>query len=170
MAMKKGGGAAVATPPKAKKLVAKKSAQRPPKPASFTWLTPCISVKDPAASIKFYTKAFGFTCREQIPGPDGKLMHVELTYKDQVIMLGPDSPECPQYVAGTRGLGVTLYLYHENVDALAKKAKAAGAQVKQEPTNQFWGDRTVWLTDPDGYNWMFGTNVGECDMNACECK
>lgn len=170
MATKKGGGAAVATPPKSKKAVAKKMTPRPAKPESFSWLAPCLGVKDPAASIKFYEKAFGLKCREQIPGEDGKIMHAELTYHDQVIMLGPDSPECPHYVAGPRGLGITLYFYHENVDALAKKAKAAGAQCKQEPANQFWGDRTAWFVDADGYNWMFATNVGECDMSACDCK
>lgn len=40
-------------------------------------------------------------------------MHAELTYHDQVIMLGPDSPDGPHDVAGPRGLGMTLYLKPE---------------------------------------------------------
>ncbi len=167
MAKKNGGGVAVAKAPV--KKATQKTAPRPPKPETFSWICPCLASKDPAAAIKFYTKAFGLTCREQKPGKDGKIMHAELTYHDQVIMLGLDSKECPSYEEGKRGLGTTLYLYHENVDQLAKKAKAAGATIKQDVTNQFWGDRTVHIVDPDGYSWMFATNVGECDMEHCGC-
>lgn len=164
MAKKNGGGVAVAKAPVKK---ATQKTTRPPKPETFSWVVPCLASKDPAAAIKFYTKALGLVCREQIPGPDGRIMHAELTYHDQVIMLGLDSKECPNYEEGKRGLGTCMYLYHENVDQLAKKAKAAGATIKQDVTDQFWGDRTVLITDPDGYQWMFATNVGECNMDHC---
>ena len=45
----------------------------------------------------------------------------------------------------------------------AAQAKAAGAEILNEPEDMFWGDRTVMLRDPDGYKWMFATKVGEFD-------
>ena len=37
------------------------------------------------------------------------------------------------------------------IDTYFDRVKDAGAEVVQEPTDQFWGHRDWGITDPDGY-------------------
>ena len=52
-----------------------------------------LTVSDVAAAVAFYQKAFGFTKRVVMKGPDGKPMHAELKLRDTVLMLGPECAE-----------------------------------------------------------------------------
>ena len=45
-----------------------------------------------------------------------------------------------------------------DVDAAYKKALAAGAKSVQEPTDQFYGDRTARIVDPFGNQWAIATH------------
>lgn len=91
-------------------------------------------------------------------GPDGTIMHAELMYNDSVVMLGPESPERGGF-APQAAQSVTLFVYVENVDEQTARAQAAGATVLQPAMDQFWGDRTSIIKDPDGYTWMLGTHI-----------
>ncbi len=54
------------------------------KPEHMNWLTPYLVVRDVAASLQFYQKAFGFDVfSEPITGEDGRFLHGELYYKKQ---------------------------------------------------------------------------------------
>lgn len=138
---------------------------RPPKPNNMPWLTPCLTVKDPDASVAFYQKAFGFEKRFSMPGPEGRSIHAELAWHDGVIMLGPECPKDACKAPATTGVRPSnaLYLYCDDVDALFERAKAAGAAVEAPPQDMFWGDRTCSLRDPDGYVWHFATNMADFD-------
>ena len=141
-------------------------ANRPAKPDNMPWLTPHLTVRTLEAAIDFYQRAFGFECRFSLPGPDGKLGHAELTFRDAVIMLGPEcgyggTTKAP--VSGGFESPVGLFIYCDDVDAMCRRASAAGAKVLQPPTDMFWGDRMCKLTDPDGHVWSFATNVGDFD-------
>ena len=76
---------------------------RPAKPDNMPWLTPCLTVKDPDASVAFYNKAFGFEKRFSMPGPDGHTVHAEVTWRDGVIMLGPECPKMKTQIACDHG-------------------------------------------------------------------
>lgn len=41
----------------------------------------------------------------------------------------------------------------EEVDAILKKAKLAGATIQKEPTKTDWGGYGGYFTDLDGYYW-----------------
>lgn len=140
-------------------------AKRPPRPSNMPWLSPYLIVRDADAAAAFYQKAFGFEKRLSMPGPDGKAMHVELTWYDAVIMLGPENPSHTYKAPASSGAppGLGLYLYCDDVDALFARAVAAGAKPDQPPTDQFYGDRNCRLTDPDGHSWSFATNVADFD-------
>src|SRR5260370_11672310 len=56
-------------------------------------VTAMLTVSDVAAAASFYQKAFGFTKRGIMNGPDGKPMHAELTLRGATLMLGPENPE-----------------------------------------------------------------------------
>jgi len=48
------------------------------------------------------------------------------------------------------------YLYVPDMDATYKRALAAGAQSKREPTSQFYGDRVCTVADRRGNTWSGG--------------
>ena len=140
--------------------------KRPPRPAGTPWLSPYLTVRDADKAIDFYQRAFGFEKRSAIPGPDGRTGHAELTFKDALVMLGPECAGEPRSKApATTGVAspVSLYVYCEDVDTLYTRATAAGARADGPPENMFWGDRVCRLTDPDGHAWFFATNVADFD-------
>src|SRR5262245_28664644 len=139
--------------------------KRPAKPADMSWVTPYLIVKDADAALAFYKKAFGFEEKVAMPGPDGKLMHAEVKWRDCVIMFGPEGPTHPAKSPRTLGVRspVGIYVYCDDVDALYRRALDAGAVSDRPPQDQFYGDRTCTVTDPDGHSWSFGTNVADFD-------
>lgn len=159
--------------PAAKRPAAKKPARRtaapsrPRKPAGpsykpgdMPFVTPGLIVRDPAASLDFYARAFGFTEKLRIPGPDGRVVHAEMQHQDGVIMIGPEPPNSYTSRAPTSVGAATagVYVYVEDVDRLFDRATAAGATVMEPLADQFWGDRTCKLRDMDGHIWQFATN------------
>ena len=124
-------------------------------------VTTMLTVSDIKAASAFYQKAPGFARRGPVMnGPDGKPMHAELRLRDTTLMLGPENPQ----MRSAKSLGAspaTLYLTTENVDKLAAKAAKLGAQVLAPPMDQFWGDRTATIVDPDGNTWMLATHIAE---------
>ena len=126
-------------------------------------VTAMLTVTDIKAAAAFYQKALGFTRRGSIMnGPDGKPMHAELRLRDTTIMLGPENQQGG--MRGARSIGatpVTLYLTTENVDKVVAKAVKLGAKLAGPVTDQFWGDRTGTIIDPEGNTWMISTHVAE---------
>jgi uncharacterized glyoxalase superfamily protein PhnB len=51
-----------------------------------------LTVSDIPAAVSFYQKAFGFTKRGVMNGPDGKPIHAELILRGTTLMLGPETP------------------------------------------------------------------------------
>ena len=51
-----------------------------------------LTVSDVTAALSFYQKAFGFSKRGIMNGPDGKPMHAELTLRGTTLMLRPENP------------------------------------------------------------------------------
>ena len=131
-----------------------------PIPDGYPRLSPYLIVGDAAAAIDFYQKVFGAKLRLRLDGPNGKIGHAELELGDALIMLADEHPEmgalAPTTIGGTP---VGLHLYVEDVDAVAKKAVAAGAALKRPVENQFYGDRLGSIVDPFGHLWHISTHV-----------
>ncbi|WP_329117534.1 VOC family protein [Streptomyces sp. NBC_01465] len=118
-----------------------------------------IMIDGAAAAIDFYAEAFGAEELIRIDGPDGRVVHAEVSVKGSTIMLGDAEGllfSAPTAVGGTT---VGLHVYVDDVDALAQRAVAAGAELLQPPTDQFHGDRTAVLRDPFGHIWVFLTHL-----------
>jgi len=125
-------------------------------------VTAMLTVSDVAAAAAFYQKAFGFTKRGMMNGPDGKPMHAELTLRGATLMLGPENAALGKRSAKSLGASpASLFLYVEKVDKSVAKAVSLGANAKGPVMDMFWGDRCGTVVDPDGYTWMVGTHKAE---------
>ena len=119
-------------------------------------------MSDIPAAVSFYQKAFGFSKRGILNGPDGKPIHAELTLRGATLMLGPENPAMGKRTAKSVGASPAgLYIYVENVDKVVGKATKLGATSQDPAMDMFWGDRCGTIVDPDGYAWMIGTHKAE---------
>jgi PhnB protein len=114
------------------------------------------------AAVSFYQKAFGFSKRGIMNGPDGKPAHAELTLRGTTLMLGPENESMGRRSAKSVGASpASLYIYVEDVDKVVEKATKLGATPQGPVMDMFWGDRCGNVVDPDGYTWMVGTHKAE---------
>lgn len=132
-----------------------------PIPPGFHTITPELNVKGAAKYSEFLQKAFGAVEKGRSPGPGGKLMHVEVHIGDSILMFADHFPElgAPATVEGN--YPITFYLYVPDVDALWKKAIAAGCTETMPLSDAFWGDRYGQVKDPFGFNWALATRKEE---------
>ena len=128
------------------------------KPEGYHSVTPSLTVRNGAAALDFYARAFDAKEHYRLPNPDGKIMHAEFQIGDSRIMLSDEFPEWGAF-APEVGKGAAFMIYVPDADAAFEKAVAAGATVVQGPTDQFWGDRTARVADPFGYRWSVATHV-----------
>ncbi len=137
---------------------------QPVKAPEMNWVSPYLVVSDPKSAVKFYEEAFGFKTNFTMPDKSGGIMHAEMQYQDCVIMLGPENKEWPS-AKSLSGSPITLYVYVDGVDAFFERVKAAGAEIRQEPKTQFYGDRTFTVLCPERHAWTFAQKVAEFDPN-----
>ncbi|HEY6298309.1 MAG TPA: VOC family protein [Candidatus Binatus sp.] len=121
-----------------------------PIPDGYHTVTPFLNVKGVAKLIDFLKSAFGAEEVMRMPGPDGTVMHAEVSIGNSRLMLG----EPMQTGASTSA----FYLYVSNVDAMYKRAIGAGAKSVSQPTDQFWGDRMATVSDSFGNTWSIATH------------
>lgn len=130
-----------------------------------------LTVSDIPASVSFYQKAFGFSKRAIMNGPDGKPIHAELTLRGTTLMLGPENTDMGKRTAKNIGASpASLFIYVENVDKVVSKAISLGAEAKGPVMDMFWGDRCGTIVDPDGYAWMVGTHKAEPSAKEMKAK
>jgi PhnB protein len=130
-----------------------------PIPEGYHSVTPYLIVSDGAGAIEFYKKAFGASELMRMPAPGGRVGHAELKIGDSRIMLADEFPDMgarsPKAFGGSP---VSLHLYVADVDAVAKRALAAGATELRPVKDQFYGDRLGSVTDPFGHVWHISTH------------
>jgi PhnB protein len=125
-------------------------------------VTAMLTVADVKAAVAFYQKAFGFSKRGIMNGPDGRPIHAELTLRGTTLMLTPEMPQMGSRSAKSIGASpASLYLLTESADKTVAKAVKLGASPKGPVMDMFWGDRCGVLVDPEGYTWMIATHIAE---------
>ena len=136
-------------------------------PQGYHSVTPSLTVRDGAAALDFYARAFGAVEVFRMPEPSGKIMHAEFIIGDSRIML---SDEYPDYgsVAPETGKGGAFMVYVTDVDAAFEQAVTAGATPVQPPTDMFWGDRSGKVNDPYGYRWTLASHVRDVSQEDME--
>ena len=130
-----------------------------PIPEGYHTVSPYLVIKNAAAAIEFYKKAFGARERGRMSGPDGRLMHAEIQIGDSIVMIHNEMLEygskSPQTLGGSP---INLFLYVPDADASFQQAVSAGAQVTMPLADMFWGDRYGKLVDPFGHEWSIATH------------
>ena len=121
-------------------------------------ITPYLLYEDGAAAMDFLTSAFGFREVLRSHSPEGRVWHAELAYGDSNVFLGEPGRD----YKNPKRLGavtVGIHVYVEDVDAHYERAKAAGAEITEEPADQEYGDRRYAALDPEGHRWFFAQRV-----------
>jgi len=128
-------------------------------PEGFHTLTPSLTVRGAAAAIDFYKRAFGAVEVSRAMAPDGKsVWHCELRIGDSPLMLTDEFPDQGSHAPAASGaIGLSIWMYVDDVDAVFARAVAAGAESKMPVSDAFWGDRFGGLLDPFGHNWVIAT-------------
>ena len=131
-----------------------------PIPEGYHSITPYLVMKNAAAAIEFYKKAFGAVELFRMPAPGGKVGHAEIKIGDSPVMLADEYPDMgfkgPESLGGTP---VILMIYVNDVDKIYPQAIAAGGKELRPLQTQFYGDRSGTLTDPFGHMWTICTHV-----------
>ena len=131
-----------------------------PAAASIHEVFPYLRVRDTAAAIAFYERAFGATELFRLVEPSGRIGHAELKLGPATLMLSDAFPEfgmdAPPPGAQTYSL---LHLHVDDADAFAQRAVAAGAEMLMPPTDQFYGERSCRIRDPFGHTWLLGHSI-----------
>ena len=120
---------------------------------------PYLLYEDVASMLDWLTRAFGFTEKLRFAGDDGTINHAEMEIGGSSIMLGDPGDD---YRSPKNGGGwpTQLQVYVDDVDAHYERAKAAGAEIHMEPTDQPYGDRRYDTEDLEGHNWFFAQRMG----------
>lgn len=139
-----------------------------PAPADWPRLSTAVFYQDAAAAIDWLCRAFGFEVRLRIDGDGGTIVHSELEFgPDGLVMVGsevaPHRPEAthrksPRSVGGANTQSVMLFV--DDVDAHCAHARAHGAVITYEPQTSdygedYWVDRSYEAEDPEGHRWWF---------------
>ena len=107
--------------------------------------------------IGFLKRAFGAQEVAKYASPDGVVHHAVVRVADSVIEMGEAHGK---YEA----MPAMFYLYVPNVDDAYRQAVAAGATSFQEPTDQFYGDRSAGVRDAFGNTWYIATHIKDVAM------
>jgi uncharacterized glyoxalase superfamily protein PhnB len=122
-------------------------------------IIPVVPYEDIKAAHDFLVTALGFTSAGLYEDGNGTVVHGEVRLGERRIWLhaaasGLSTPN--QAKAETGGVSVHV----EDVDAHFAHAKAAGATILSEPTDQDYGYREYGVRDPEGHRWWITTPLG----------
>lgn len=119
---------------------------------------PSLTYADAPTAIAWLCKVFGFTKRLVVPGPNGAILHSELSFGDGVIMVGSANPDRGR--ASPRDLAAVsqgICVHVDDPDAHFQRAVAGGASIIEELKDEDYGSRGYMAKDLEGHQWYFGT-------------
>ncbi len=126
--------------------------------SSFERLIPVLVYRDIPAAHDFLIQAFGFEPGGVERDADGKAVHGEVRVGGTAVWLHRVTAEHQLGSPETVDMaGAGLVVHVSDVDAHFARARAAGARIQYEPTNQPYGQREYEARDLEGHRWWFAT-------------
>jgi uncharacterized glyoxalase superfamily protein PhnB len=135
--------------------------------------TSSVHYRDPKAALAWLEGAFGFEVTMAIDGPPEapQNCHYEMSCDGHGrIMVGAEWADWVRSPASLGGVN-TQCLHVQLLDSLdqhCERARAAGAVIRAEPEDQFYGDRTYRAVDPEGHAWTFSMHVQDVSRAEAE--
>ncbi len=111
-------------------------------------ILPILATSNLESSIDFYTTKLGFNELFRMNGPDGTVVFAMVGIGNASIGLSAQDAPAP------KGNGVVFMVYvadETDIDAYYAEVKGRGVPMKEDITDQYWGDRSFSVIDPDGY-------------------
>jgi catechol 2,3-dioxygenase-like lactoylglutathione lyase family enzyme len=115
-----------------------------------------VQVTDPDLALAFYRDVLGLELRNDVAREDFRWISLGAASQPGVVIVLTNyvngSPADGDAVAalvakGTLGM---VQFHTDDLDATFEKVRASGAEIVQEPTDQFWGTRDFAVRDPSG--------------------
>jgi uncharacterized glyoxalase superfamily protein PhnB len=129
--------------------------------SSTITITPLLVYEDIQAAHDFLVDAFGLQPGGISRSDNDEAVHGEVRAGAAAILLHRVSAvnelASPSTLPASGG---GLVVDVEDVDAHCDHARAAGARIDSEPTDQPYGRREYGARDPEGHRWWFGTPLG----------
>jgi len=122
----------------------------------LTLSTCFVVVDDPDRALDFYRDALGLEVRNDVANEGSRWITVGSPAQPGVAIVLTNflngSPADREAVAGLVAKGALngVHFRSDDVDATFETVRAAGAEIVQEPTEQFWGVRDFAVRDPAG--------------------
>jgi catechol 2,3-dioxygenase-like lactoylglutathione lyase family enzyme len=122
----------------------------------LTLSTCFIQVHDPDVALAFYRDTLGLEVRNDVSNQGFRWITVGSAAQPGVSIVITNylngSPGDNNVIAGLIAKGALngVHFRADDLDAAFEKVRAAGAEIVQEPTEQFWGTRDFAVRDPSG--------------------
>jgi uncharacterized glyoxalase superfamily protein PhnB len=114
---------------------------------------------DANAAIAWLEKAFGFE-RQAVYADGDQVAHAQLRFGSSIFMTGSARDDAYNLRTPRQLDGAYTHIvcgYTDEPDAHCARARAAGAEIMEEPADKPYGARVYVARDPEGYVWCFGT-------------
>lgn len=122
-----------------------------------------VVYRDNRAAMAWLERAFGFEPSYLLVDDKDQIAHAEMSWEGGVVMIGSKWAEwtrSPAEIGGVNTQRIHVRVA-QGIDAHCERARAAGAVIMLEPTEQFYGDRTYVAIDHEGHRWTFSQSVRE---------
>jgi catechol 2,3-dioxygenase-like lactoylglutathione lyase family enzyme len=122
----------------------------------LTLSTCFVQVGDPDLALAFYRDVLGLEVRNDVSNQGFRWITVGSAAQPGVSIVITNylngSPGDNNMIAGLIAKGALngVHFRADDLDAAFEKVRAAGAEIVQEPTEQFWGTRDFAVRDPSG--------------------
>ena len=126
-------------------------------------IIPALRYRNAPAAIDWLCRVFGFEKQLVVPGKDNSIAHAQLTLGGGMIMLGSVDTASqwgklikqPDEIGGFETQA--SYLVVADADAVYARAKAAGAKIVLDISDEDHGGRSFTCRDLEGRPWTVGT-------------
>jgi catechol 2,3-dioxygenase-like lactoylglutathione lyase family enzyme len=115
-----------------------------------------VLVHDPEQALTFYRDTLGLELRNDVANEGFRWLTVGASSQPDVAIVITNflagSPADVDAIAGLIAKGALpgVHFRTDDLDGLFETVRSAGAEIVQEPTEQFWGTRDFAVRDPSG--------------------
>ena len=128
-----------------------------------------LCYQDPEEALEWLERAFGFETTFCLTDSSGKIVHAQMEYEGNRLMVGPEGWEeivnikSPKSVGG--GNTQRLHVDVRDLAAHYERAKKAGAWIRMEPSPMPYGEKTYVAVDPEGHHWTFNQFIEDVPLD-----